>query len=168
MENKTAEEFYRNKFKEKHSLTRDITLHREDIDLETAMRWAEEYHKSQTEGVRDVEKLREDWEKRCDYIKNSKNVATDEIWNFFLPRLSLPVKEVTEEKWISVEDEQPEIGKIVLFVLKHSKLDVYAGFRAKGGWYAYKIGEDSKQFIPNNFSKDVSVTHWQPLPQSPK
>lgn len=41
----TAEEFFRNKFKEKYSLTREITMRLEDIDLETSMKWAHEFNK---------------------------------------------------------------------------------------------------------------------------
>jgi len=69
-------------------------------------------------------------------------------------------------KWIDIKDEKPEIGVIVNVVLKHSKLDVYSGFRAKGGWYCFRIGEDSKQFIPNGFT-EVKIIKWQELPKPP-
>ena len=69
-----------------------------------------------------------------------------------------------QQEWIPVEVRLPEIGTIVSITLKHSNNDVYAGFRAKGGWYCFVIGENSKYFIPNN--NDVAtITAWQPLPQ---
>ena len=70
-----------------------------------------------------------------------------------------------QDKWIKVENELPEIGVIVKFKLQHAKIDVYAGFRAKGGWYAFRIGEDCKQFIPNNI-ENVKIFEWQPLQQT--
>lgn len=68
--------------------------------------------------------------------------------------------------WISVKDTKPEIAKIVNLVLNHSKQDVYSGFRAHGGYYCFRIGEDSKQFIPNGI-KEAEITHWMPLPSPP-
>lgn len=74
---------------------------------------------------------------------------------------------LSDSKWVSVEERLPEIAVIVNLTLKRSKQDVYSGFRAKGGWYAFRLGEDAKQFIPNDIEQ-VSVTHWQPLPNPPK
>lgn len=71
-----------------------------------------------------------------------------------------------ESQWISVEDKKPEIGVIVNLVLKHSKEDVYSGFRANGGWYCFQVGENPKHYIPNGI-ENVKITHWQPLPQPP-
>lgn len=91
-------------------------------------------------------------------------------------RQSLKGKEASEDpsqseaskgsKWISVDERPPEIGKIVTVTLKHSKKDVYAAFRAKGGWYCFRIGEESKQFIPDGIN-EVKITHWMPLPEPP-
>ena len=74
--------------------------------------------------------------------------------------------EVKPCAWISLKDERPEIGIIVIVTLRHSKEDVYAGFRANGGWYCFRIGEDCKQYIPNGI-KEAEITHWMPLPKSP-
>lgn len=34
-----------------------------------------------------TEQIKTEWEKRCDYIKSSKNVNTDEIYNFFIEKI---------------------------------------------------------------------------------
>lgn len=71
---------------------------------------------------------------------------------------------VTIQEWISVKDRLPEEGEYVLCVLK--------GFNYGGKIQVCK-------FVPANKFKDKpyfehfrngfpSVTHWMPLPQSPK
>lgn len=71
---------------------------------------------------------------------------------------------VTVQEWISVKDRLPEEGEYVLCVLK--------GFNRGGKIQVCK-------FLPANKFKDKpyfehfrngfpSVTHWMPLPQSPK
>jgi hypothetical protein len=70
------------------------------------------------------------------------------------------------KNWTSTKAKFPEIGKIVIVTLKHKKNDVYAGFRANGGWYIFTIGENHKHFIPNK-TPDVEITHWMELPDAP-
>jgi hypothetical protein len=87
-----------------------------------------------------------------------------EIWDNIIQAMhNYASSRSMESQWISVEDKKPEIGVIVSLVLKHSKEDVYAGFRANGGWYCFQIGENSKYYIPNGIEA-AKITHWQPLP----
>lgn len=74
------------------------------------------------------------------------------------------LKEIINSKWINVNDKLPEIAVICNIVLKHSKNDVYCGFRVKGGWYVFQIGEQCKHYVPNGID-NVKITHWQPLAQ---
>jgi len=92
----------------------------------------------------------------------------DYCWNILHPKLleDYASSRSMESQWISVEDKKPEIGVIVNLVLKHSKEDVYSGFRANGGWYCFQVGENPKHYIPNGI-ENVKITHWQPLPQPP-
>ncbi len=55
--------------------------------------------------------------------------------------------------WISVEDELPEEGKLVL-VTSHS--GCFVGFY-DGGWFS------NGRVV----QREVMVTHWMPLPQAP-
>lgn len=66
--------------------------------------------------------------------------------------------------WISAKERLPEIASIVILSIQHPGGNTSAtGFRANGGWYVFRIGNDPKQFIPNGI-EDVTVTHWQTLP----
>lgn len=42
------------------------------------------------EGGKSLQELRKEWDKRSNYLKESKNVDTEEIWNLFLPHLQFP------------------------------------------------------------------------------
>ena len=63
--------------------------------------------------------------------------------------------EVTKHHWISVEDELPPLNVFVLTCdgQKNENLLMLAG---KGRWYDKAVG------LHRN------ITHWMPLPQSPK
>lgn len=69
--------------------------------------------------------------------------------------------------WISVKERLPEIAKVVIITLRHSKQDTYSAFRAHGGWYCFCADEDPKRYVPNGI-KGVEITHWMPLPEPPK
>ena len=112
----------------------------------------------------DVEKLREEWNKRSDYIR-TKNVNTDEIFNHFLPFLSNTSED--KEAWVSVEERLPENNVDVLVYQKrehHPKFEVcIASYDEKDKpgykWLTYShMCED----------EDLKVTHWRALPQPPK
>ena len=88
-------------------------------------------------------------------------------FDYLISPLPQPLPIASEAvEWISVKDRLPKIGTIVLMSLQHQKQDVYSAFRAKGGWYVFRIGEESKQFIPNGI-ENVYITHWMPLPNPP-
>lgn len=97
----------------------------------------------------------EKWEPKDAFINGMKSM-----------RSLLNHPPVMGEGWVSVEERKPEFGVIVNIALKHQKQDVYSGFRANGGWYCFRLGEDNKQFIPNGI-KEVSITHWRELPSPP-
>jgi hypothetical protein len=57
--------------------------------------------------------------------------------------------------WISVEDELPETGVVVLAFGSH--YEPVTAYKTAISWYVYS-DDDSV----------VGVTHWQPLPDRPK
>ena len=64
---------------------------------------------------------------------------------------------VTVQKWVSVEDGLPKNGKEgVLIALRWGEVDI--GWCEDGRW--------DSEFV--NEYEDGEVTHWMPLPQSPK
>lgn len=66
-------------------------------------------------------------------------------------------KYLQEERWISVEDELPEEGDMVLVALKNRIMTITTtSYCVDGEWYDYgnKI--------------HGGVTHWMPLPNPPK
>lgn len=84
--------------------------------------------------------------------------------HFYVPK-SDAAKEIHQSKWIDVNIERPVFGVVVLIALKHSiQTDVYAGYRANGGWYCVTLTE--KHFIPNGI-EEAKITHWMKLPLPP-
>ena len=64
---------------------------------------------------------------------------------------------VTVQEWVSVEDGLPKNGKEgVLIALRWGEVDI--GWCEDGRW--------DSEFV--NEYEDGEVTHWMPLPQSPK
>ena len=61
----------------------------------------------------------------------------------------------SEDGWVAVEDRLPEIDKNVLGVVK----DLYEP-------YVYTVRFDGTQWYRPY--KNITVTHWQPLPTPPK
>ena len=67
---------------------------------------------------------------------------------------------VTVQEWISVEDELPEIGGYVVCIAKRNPFSRFMPMVArieKNGW----VNPMTEQYISE-------VTHWIPLPDSPK
>ena len=63
------------------------------------------------------------------------------------------------DNWISVFSEQtPEDGQSVLVHFKDKRMDVCT----------YTTIFDKKQYVANSVTLTEYVTHWQPLPASPK
>ena len=64
---------------------------------------------------------------------------------------------VTVQEWVSVEDGLPKNGKEgVLIALRWGEVDI--GLCEDGRWRSEFVNE----------YEDGEVTHWMPLPQSPK
>lgn len=70
------------------------------------------------------------------------------------------------EKWIDVKERLPEIGENVTCF---TKLEKPNGFRNPVQTGHRMNNNTDTWIVGNNFSFDIGkVTHWQPLPQSPK
>lgn len=73
---------------------------------------------------------------------------------------------MTDDKWISVYIENPEISEFVLcFCVGDPPGHRCTGFRANGGWYIWT--DVGKTYIEKT-DPDYKITHWQPLPSPPK
>ena len=85
----------------------------------------------------------------CDMFEGSEKIADLLIENG-----------VTVQEWISVDDELPEVGGYVVCIAKRNPFSRFMPMVArieKNGW----ANPITDQYISE-------VTHWMPLPQTPK
>ena len=79
-----------------------------------------------------------------------------------------PVKIQTVDRWISVEDRLPEIDeRVIVYIPKpDNHYNTEIAYISKGNDdYPYWVLRDKSQFYSTRFHY---VSHWQPLPESPK
>ena len=77
---------------------------------------------------------------------------TDDVVKVFVP--------VRHGRWISVDDELPEVGGYVVCIAKRNPFSMFMPMVArikKNGW----VNPMTEQYISE-------VTHWMPLPEPPK
>lgn len=63
--------------------------------------------------------------------------------------------------WISVDDELPETGKVVLLRVNCKGAKPHTGFLTADGWFMHDVLEDMRR-------SKWKVTHWMPLPKAPE
>lgn len=70
--------------------------------------------------------------------------------------------------WISVKDRMPEKYFDVLVLVQYPKVNGYTGHYVVIAWKS--TDDDSWDSDNNNFNNDPEgvVTHWMPLPETPK
>jgi len=100
-----------------------------------------------------LEELKNAWDKRCDYIKNTKSVATDLIFDWFVT--NIPAK---ESEWIF--NKLPNTEKQILFQLPNEKIIRLGYFLKKDQFERENMFCDGAFFYPNQ------VKCWQLAPSA--
>ena len=92
------------------------------------------------------------------FEKDIKTEASDSIANAVI-RILDRQPTIEENKWISVNDELPDVGVKVLTLSKFDHV-------RDRTLYNFRDGE--LVFRPDGLKPGKDITHWQPLPKPPK
>lgn len=106
--------------------------------------------------------LEEKLHKELDWLE-IKHIDADGIIRNFLSICQQEIEDA-KPKWISVNDRLPELGEKILVAIDGGWV-ILLGRLMTNGWTAfYSDGEE----LVNQDKNGSKVTHWMPLPESPK